>query len=394
VLKKQDERGADFLARYNTSPIPFSLLAVHDGGFTEAYRRVQTDESAFIKATSGSIDEREGQEEIADKIIQGKAFYIDGTTAAILAESGYTEMLCEKLSGMKVPQSVVDLLISLKEKNTSSPGSVGYISLRDDNIHYTRTNDALLLSIKERYDNAIRMYEENPSTIDSISEAAKNKHDIERLALPELSDACILAQLNKAFVFTEDFLYLHANAQYTKKELPRYTSLISVVRVLYKQGKISFVDYLNIFSVLAFNRWRFLPVAPSDLENAVYGDGAIKLFQPEKIHLLNLPLLLSEPYGVAFSDGFMVLNVFFYNAIMRSIASPETAVQLFSVVLNAMPIQWDKKICGRMLLAGLRKNIASTPSVVSGNDMEKIFEALTQFIELYSAGFALLPPIE
>jgi hypothetical protein len=89
---EDDYKGrSEFFEIYCQQNIPFALLAVNEGGVQKAIGRIVNEGKGFIKATDGTIREYNTQKIVAENIINGQSFYIDGTAAFFLSGNGLLE---------------------------------------------------------------------------------------------------------------------------------------------------------------------------------------------------------------------------------------------------------------------------------------------------------------
>ena len=91
----------------------------------------------FIRFSSGDLSEMGHQKEVAKRIIAGERFYIDGTSALILSELGLLERIYGYLPNLKVPQSVITLLLETTEKFRYIPGQVGHMEYAQGKIAFS-----------------------------------------------------------------------------------------------------------------------------------------------------------------------------------------------------------------------------------------------------------------
>ncbi len=94
-----------FFKMYCNSNIPLAMLALSEGGLTNAIGRIQQEKRGYINFSTGSLEEFSKQKDIAKKILDNEMqFYLDGTSALILAET-YSATLNYPLSAkISTPQ--------------------------------------------------------------------------------------------------------------------------------------------------------------------------------------------------------------------------------------------------------------------------------------------------
>jgi hypothetical protein len=254
-IEDQKKNGQKPFNIYCEQNVPLAFLAINEGGLLNAIGRIVTEEKGFIRSNLGTLQEMEEQKNIAKQIISGHSFYIDGTSAFVLAETGLLEKIYTFLPNIRIPQSVISLLLDATNKFRYIPGQKGYMFYSQGKINFSDTDPSRMNSVLKNIETSIKILESNPSNVEVISLANKTKTFSEETISPGLSDACILAQKNSTLVMTEDVLYLKMNELETKKRVPGYCSAFAILRVLYEQQKISFDTYLNFFSYLCSYRF-------------------------------------------------------------------------------------------------------------------------------------------
>ena len=346
---KRKKRG-DFFDLYCRENIPLAALAINEGGLTNAMGRIINENKGFMKFSSGDPGELNKQKEIAKRIITGEPFYIDGTSALVFSETGLLKKIYKYLPNLKVPQSVITLLLETKEKFRYMPGQFGHMGYAQGKLTVSPIDQEKGAAIQRNFEKCINLLESKPRNIVAISSANKSDCFSEQKVPPALCDACVLAQKDNVPVLTEDFLYLKLNEFETKKKAPEYCSAFALTRVLYERKEITFDQYLNFFYYLSSCRFRFLPISADDIKKAVFGDGTIKTVQPEKIRRFNFPLTLSKQYGVPFDSAFLVVTRFLFGVLIDDAILPVMAERIFAEILSTFPIDEDRIALRQMFL--------------------------------------------
>jgi len=389
----EDERGkrSEFYDLYCKDNLPLALLAINEGGITNAIALIQNEKKGFINFSSGELTEINQQKEVAKRIISGESFYIDGTSALLLSETDLLKEIYEYLPNVKVPQSVITLLFQTKDKFRYEPGQVGHMGYAQGEITYSPVKRTTGDNICNKFEMCIELLESKPENVIAISNANKADCFLEQEVPADLCDACILAQKKNVPVLTEDYLYLKANEIQTKKKAPEYCSTFALMRVLYEQKKITFDQYLDYFGFLTSYRFKFLPVTIEDIEKAVFGDGAITTLSPEKIRQFNFSLIFSEEYGVTFKMAFQVIILFLVRMLVDDTVSPETVDKIILEILSAFPTKKNKRELGRMFLGVcvmvIKKN---RPKLNLGRKTQEKIDSLSQLIEFYTPNTVFL----
>ena len=392
-LEDEKRKRGDSFELYCQGNLPLAFLAVIEGNLINAIGCITNENKGFINFSSGNIDEINQQREVAKRIILGESFYIDGSSALFLSETGLLEKIYGYLPNLKVPQSVITLLLEIKEKFRYYPGQTGHMAYAQGQLIFSSVDQEKRATIQSKIENSISLLESKPDNISVISNANKSDSFFEQKIPPELCDACVLAQENKVIVLTEDFIYLKVNKIDTKKDAPEYCSAFALISVLHEQKKIDFEQYLDFFAYLSSYRFRFLPLSTGDIEKAVFGDGIIKRVQPENIRKLNFPLTLSEDYGVPFKSAFSVVGLFLVKVLVDNTILPDVAERIFVEILSAFPTDKDKNALGRMFLRQCVQTINKTYNWMTiGPSVQEKIDILMRATDIYGSTNKLWTP--
>jgi hypothetical protein len=380
VLEDMYKNPGPFYEMYLNNNIPLAMLAVNEGGLTEAIGRIQIEQKGFINFCNGSIQDFAKQKEVARTVLKNKTpFYLDGTSALFMSEIGYVGKLYNYISSVKIPQSVINLLGEINKKFTYTPGQSGHMGYYQGKIVYSSIDTDKRDSIKKNIIESVRILESNKNNIEVISSANKFDCFSEKQIPAELSDACILAQNNNLPVMTEDYIYLIMNEQETKKDAPQHFSSLALLRVLYEEKKLSYGDYLEYFGYLSSYRFRFLTLSLNDIELAVFGDNENKIMKPENIKKFNFPLTLSEEYGVPFQTAISIVGRFLFKVLINDEVSVDVAEQIIIEILESFPTTINKGDIGQLLLRICLNDIISNKSktgLLPNNDkFDRLFQA-------------------
>ena len=380
-----------FFEMYCKERVPLAMLAVSEGGLTNAIGRILNENKGFINFSLGTSAELESQKDVARKIIDSNLpFYLDGTSALVLSETGLLKKIYIHLSNLKVPQFVINLLIKTTDKFRYSYGQTGYMVYSQGKIMVSSIKKDKRLLIQSNFIESIKLLESKPKNISNISSANKADCFSEQKVPAELCDACILAQKEEIPVLTEDFLYLKLNEIETKKKSPAYFSSLILLKVLYEQEKISFDEYLDYFGYLSSYRFRFLSLSSDDIEKAVFGDRKIKIITIENIRKLNFPLTLSKEYGVSFQDAFAVVARFLFKVLNDDTITSDIVEKIFIEITESFPMKKDANILRQMLLRVFNKAIEKNKSrwilTKKSNITQEKIDKLYRVTEIFSSG--------
>ncbi|MHA1723703.1 MAG: PIN domain-containing protein [Promethearchaeota archaeon] len=372
-LKDSQQQKKPFFDIYCKNNIPLAMLAVNEGGLTNAIGHIQKEKKGFIHFSTGTFEELESQKKIAKKVIDNKLpFYLDGTTAFVLSEMGLFEKVFIHLPNLKISQSVINSLINVIEKFNYIPGQMGTMGYAHDKIIFSNIDQDRRKLIQSNFKESIKLLESKPNNISVISLANKVNCFSEQKVPAELSDACILAQKENIPILTEDFPYLKMNELETKKKAPEYFSSIILLKILNEQSKISFEEYLDFFGYLSSYRFRFLSLNSADIEKAIFGDGKIKTLKIENIRKLNFPLTLSEEYGVQFQKAFLVVARFFYKILMDDTIIPDVIYKIFIEIIESFPTKIEKSALWKMFTKVCEETINKNEPTIILNPTSKI----------------------
>jgi len=391
------KRTEPFFEMFCKNNVPLAMLAVNEGGLTNAIGRIQQENKGFINFGTGTIEELVKQKNIARNVIDKTLpFYIDGTSALVLSETGLFKKVYTHLSNLKVPQSVISLLVNIAEKFRYIPGQLGHIGYAQGKITFSLVEKDKKDLIQSNFLESIKLLESKPENISVISLANKVDCFLEQKVPEESCDACILAQKENLSVLTEDFLYLKMNESETNKKSPEYFSSFVLLRVLYEEGKVSFDEYLDFFGYLSSHRFRFLSLSSYDIERAVFGDGKIKTVSPKNIRKLNFSLTLSEEYGVPFQMAFTVVGRFLLRVFVDDTILPEIIERIFVEIIESFPTKMDKKNFGQMLLRfciqAVEQNKSNLIFNFKSETIQKKIDKLLQAIGIFNSETQLWIP--
>ena len=360
-------------------------------------RRIVQENKGFINFSNGTSEELEKQKDIAKNVVDNKmSFYIDGTSALVLTEIGLFKKISTHLPNLKVPQSVISLLIDIAKIFRPTPGQTGHMSYAQGKISIHKIEQDRRELIQSDFSESIKLLESKPENISVISLA--NKVDcISEQEVPEgLSDACILAQKENLSILTEDFLYLKMNELETKKKSPEYFSSLVLLRALYEEGKVSFDEYLDFFGYLSSYRFRFLSLSHDDIEKAVFGDGNIRTINSENIRKLNFPLTLAEEYGVTFQMAFATVGRFLLRVLVDDTIEPDIIEKIFVEIIESFPTKMDKKTLGQKLLRVCVRAVEKNKSILiyklESTTIQRKIDKLLQATEIYNSKTQLWKP--
>jgi len=373
-----------------------AILAVSEGGLINAIGRIQQEKKGFINFSTG-IEEFKKQKNTAKNVINKEMpFYIDGTSALVLSETGLFEKLYSHLPNLRVSQSVINFLIDTSGKFRYIPGQAGHMGYAKGRIIFTSLNQDRKDSMQSNFLESIKILESKPKNINVISSANKADTFSEQKVPGELSDACILAQKENLPILTEDYLYLKINELETKKKVPDYFSSLALLRALYEEGKVGFSEYLDFIGYISSYRFRFISLSHDDIEKAIFGDGKIKAVNPKNIRKFNFSLTLSEEYGIPSQIAFTFIGKFFLNLLVDNTITSDVLEEIFLEIIEAFPIRVKKEAFGQILLRVCLKIIEENKSKFISYPKNQILykkvDALLKVIKIFNSSTKLWTP--
>lgn len=384
-LQDEQEKRNPLFNLYCETNVPLALLAVNEGSLMHAVGRIVQEGKGFIKCSTGAIDEMEKQKTTVRGIIKNNLpFYLDGTSALFLSEFGFLEKIHHFLPNINTPQSVIKFLFDIADRFRTIQGVGGSLGYARGQIIVSSMNIEKNKLIHSNLINSIKILESKSANLIAVSAANKQDCLSENKVFPELSDACILAQEKSIPVLTEDYLYLQMNAVETKKKVPEYFSSITLFRVLYELGKISYDVYLNYFGYLSSYRFRFLSLNSDDIKKAIFGEDKIITVSPSNIKNFNFPLTLSEEYGVSYNSSFNVIMTFLFDIIIDDSIPVDVVEKIYAEILHQLPAEKNKRQFGGMLLNVCNKKINDQFKLILSKTIQEKINQLKTLTNVFS----------
>lgn len=359
----QEKVRQPFFDLFCKQPVPLAMLAKNEGSLTSAIAKIQGEERGFINCSDGTEAERRAQEETCKDIIEGKLpLYLDATSALVLTEFGLLNKVHRHLPNLRVPQSVVNFLTELSQRFLYSINQYGYLGFTKGKIRFSSIEEERSNRIYRNFQLGIKSLEGRIENVKVISLANKVDCFSEQEVPAEVCDACILAQADQVPVLTDDFRYLQMNCLQTEKEMPRYFSSITLVRVLYEMDLLTFQEYIECFGYLSSYRYRLLPLTSDDIEKTIFGTGRVSVINISNVGHLNLKLTLSEEYGVSWQTALSVIGHFLKNIITDDSIEPRIFQRIFIELFDYIPDNLEAQTTGKMLMDICQKHIESRKS--------------------------------
>lgn len=358
---------------YCNNIMPFAILAFSEGGIGQALSRIGSEKKGFLHASPYEENKLISQKDIAQNILtKNISFYLDGTTAYLLVESGYLEKIVSYLPGIQVPLSVINMLLQIAEGYQTSILSEGFIGYEKGTINYTGVNFKRNVLLRDKIFKNISLLEKHAKNIGSISEANKNDCMSELKVPSELCDGCILARRENIPLLTDDPLYLDWNEFETEKPKPVSVSSFLLFQSLFENKLISFDEYLDYFEYLCNYRYRFLSIQPKDIIRAVFGDGIIVLWRPDNINKLSLSFLLSNEYGADIRSVIRVIALLVQDILLESTLPQNYTDLLIKEIYDCLPFEIRTKEFLSQVIDRIEENLKQNRIILSNTTITKI----------------------
>jgi tetratricopeptide (TPR) repeat protein len=385
--KSQD----DFFRLYCENEIPFSFLVASQGSIVGAIGKIVQEDKGFVKFCAGTNPEINLQTQIAGRILNGEPVFIDGIAALFLSEAGMMEKVVKYLPKLMIPLSVINFLFEVSKKFRSLPGRTGYMGYAQGRLQFNEIRDQDVSRTFNNLMSGIKALESRRENVIPVSSARKLDVFTEQKIPPEICDACILAQKERAAILSEDFMYPHANALETHKAVPECCSSYFIVKALLEVGNISLEDYLNFFSFLAYYRCRFLPVCSNDLVSAVFGNDQITMLKPENLRKFNLRLILSEEYGVPLFSALGVISSFLGRVLVDDSITSDLSQRIFFETISPFLKNQNRRIIGKLLFDLCSRFVAQNQKLIlSSFNVTNKLRMLERQIEIVSSDLTIM----
>ncbi len=387
-MESSESESKAFFEMYMNGSVPLALLAIVEGTLLTAIGKINRAKKGFINGNSGTIAEYDRQKKLVREIInQNKSFYIDATSVFFIARLGIFSEITDLLLNARIPQSVIDFSLRLVREYSATDSRVGYLAYLDGIITFSEVDKGFETWLRDQIVAIIEFFESSPHNIEAISPAKKIESVAESRVLPELCDACILAQMNDLPLMTEDYLYVSFNNAETGKKAPEFFSIFVFLRVLFEDSYISKDSFYNSFHLLAKYRYKFLHLDPDDLEKVVFGTDKIVAVTPKELQKLNLNLILSQEYGTNFWQAYLIIA----RVILKLLQDPsiiETVLRdIFSEIMEGLPSDSDRYLIGRLIIDGcskiLSENTTPTGIKLERHNMDIKITAMRDVLQLY-----------
>ena len=363
-IEEKDKPRKEFFETYVNTLLPFSLLCNSQGSMESALGILQSEERGFIRCNDGSQADIDEQNTVANEVLSGAPCFIDGLVAVMLAESELLEDVIKAVPHLGVPTSVIGLLRDIAGKFETASGNVGRGGFVKGKFQFREVDKEKEKLLRDKLLSAADLLDALPKkAVGKIYSKSKESPDFETMLPDYFIDALNVAEEQQAHILTDDALL--AFLYKTSKEItsPQHFSSISLIRAMVDNGKIDSQRYYEYFGFLSTYRYHRLPLSLNDMMRVVLPTVGGGLFAPEpqNISHLNLPLTLSQDYGVEAKTAAAVLVLFFTMLILNGSVTPQIADEIFTLTLAQALEKRDKKLMVKALRQGCHQNMLNQP---------------------------------
>ena len=359
-MEEQDQPRKDFFESYISNGLPFAFLCKMQGSIQSALGIVSLEERGFIQCNNRTQADIEEQKAIANKVLGGAPCFIEGLVAVMLAESGLIEDVVKALPNLGVSTSVIGLLRDIAGNFEVTAGKGGRGDFVKGKFQFREIDKAKDGVIRNKLLAVADLLDGLPGkVVGKTYPKSDGDVNLDNTMPNYFVDAFRYAQDKTAYVLTDDSLFVHAYKVAGETQIPQNFSSISLIRAMVDKGLIDLQRYYEYFARLSYYRYYFLPLSVDDMMNVVLprSDGGVLIPAPQNISLLNLPLTLSQDYGVEAKNAVAVLSIFFMRLIMDNTVLPEVADKIFTQTLSDTMVKRDKKSMAAALRQGCRQNM-------------------------------------
>ena len=356
-IDEQDQPRKEFFETYVNNPTPFAALCGTQGGLAPALGILQSEERGFIHCNDGAADIK-GQNITAQDVLNGAPCFIEGLAAVMLAESGLLEDVIKAVPNLGVSNSVIRLLRDIAGKFETASGNVGRGGFVKGKFQFREVDKKNEAIIRDRFFHMADLLDALPER-KRAKTYPKSDKDLDNMLPNYFVDALCYAQEKKTHILTDDVFFVRMYKEIKKPLMPQHFSSLILIKAMADNGQIDLQRYYQYFALLSSYRYHFLPLSVDDMMNVVLPQtaGGVVTPAPQNILFLNLPLTLSQDYGVEAKNAVAVLSIFFMRLIMDNTVLPEVADKIFTQTLAQALEKRDKKLMATALHHGCRQNM-------------------------------------
>lgn len=371
---------------YITTYMPFAFLCMAEGSLGQAIGRIFSERKGVIRCNNGTQADMDEQEVVATDVLNGADCFIDGLSALMLAEGKVLTTVINAVPNLSVSTSVIKLLRTIAQDLDSVSSSVGRGAFVEGKFVFLPRD-------KEREDRFRNLLLQSADLLDQLPNKVigKTYHELDSNMnwdhmLPDyFVDPFRYSQENETFLLTDDALLVEDYKLRGESLLPKYFSSFSLVGAMAKNNHIDWETYYNFFALLSGYRYHFLRISAEDMIRVVFPNisSTSVTFTPQNLQLLNLPLTLSQEYGVEAQTAAGVLSSFFTRLIFDDRVSLKMADEIFPLTIMQGLIGRDRKLMVTQVLqicnrSRFNKNLLITKSEIK---LEILKKQLAKFVQ-------------
>ncbi len=392
--EEQEKPYNEFFETFIKQQYPFAVLCSAPGGIQSALRYLQLKETSFIHCNDGSQADIDKQNSVAHEVLNGAPCFMEGLVARMLAESGLLEYVIKSVPNLKVSTSVIGLLREMAGRFDATSDSVGSADIVDGKFQFYPINKKNIESNRDKFFHAADLLDTPLHKVvgKTYPKSDKNLNNM----LPNyFVDTLRYAHEEDTHILTDDALFTRFYEKIEETPMPQHFSSLSLIRAMVDNGKIDSQRYYEYFGFLSTYRYHGLPLSPNDMMCVVLpavGGGLVDP-TPQNIYLLNLPLTLSQDYGVEAKAAAAVLVLFFTALILNRPVTPQIADEIFTLTLAQALEKRDKKLMAKALRQGCHQNILNQPWInpISKQKLEMLDKQLFRIATLGAPHSLIIP---
>ncbi|MEO8608277.1 MAG: hypothetical protein ABI690_10365 [Chloroflexota bacterium] len=359
-FKERFQDTNEFFDTYVTTPMPFSFLCSMEGDLAKALGRIASERKGFIRFNNGAQAQIDTQNAIAEEALRGTIFFIDGLSTLMLIEAELLDAVIKALPNLGVSTSVIRMLREMAanfENNSSSVGRGGFV---DGEFQFrVRDKDAEAAFRKHLLASADLLDTLSNKVIGKTYPKSEEDRDLDSVLPDYFVDAFRYSQERDALILTDDAWLVESYKLVGVSPIPRHFSSLSLIRVMAENNLLSWHAYLKYFVRLSFYRYHLLPITIDDMYKAAFppAPSGLVTSAPKNIALLNLPLTLSQEYGVDDKTAGGIVASFFLKIILDDSVPTEIADEIFALTILESLAKREKRTMAIVVFQFCQQNL-------------------------------------
>ncbi|MBK1828788.1 hypothetical protein [Haloferula rosea] len=326
----------EFFEGYVANSLPFYFLCKMEGGLVQALGKIGSEGRGFIFCNDGSQVTIDEHTKLAKEALSGARFYIDALSALMLIEAGLLGKVISSCSGLCITASVVRVIRRIAESLEVTYAGVGRGAFVGNRFQFSERKSESENEFRTRLlDGASRL--EGVASLKLSRGISGSSEDQNWTAiLPGyIMDPLRFGLDEKVSVLTDDARLFPALRAVGEKSLPQSFSSVGLIRSMVDLGILQKLDFYKYLGQLSCYRYHLLPVTVDDMIDAVLPetDGGVVSVLPENLEYFNLPLTLSEDYGISADSVMGILGRFLARIVLDDSISIDGADRIFAVAI-------------------------------------------------------------